>query len=70
MIMKNFVSNEISEDIYFANKLLQTLTNTIDFLEKENNAWKDTFDNLVSINYQDYDTSYGELSDTKYAHSA
>jgi predicted transcriptional regulator len=67
MIMKNYVSDELTNKVYHLAKALNSAEEVIETLEKANDDLKDAFNNLASLNNEDYTVSNEDLSEQLYA---
>lgn len=67
MIMKNYVSDELSNKIHYLSKALHTAEKVIETLEKANDDLKDALNNLASQNKEDYQEDVEILSEYQYS---
>lgn len=67
MIMKNYVSDELSNKIHYLSKALHTAEEVIETLEKANDDLKDALNNLASQNKEDYQEDVEILSEYQYS---
>jgi len=67
MIMKNYVSDELANKVYHLTQALNKAERIVSILEEENKNLKDAFNNLASLNKEDYAVSNEDLSEQLYA---
>jgi len=67
MIMKNYVSDELANKVYHLTQALNKAEHIVSILEEENKNLKDAFNNLASLNKEDYAVSNEDLSEQLYA---
>lgn len=67
MIMTNYVSDELANKVYHLTQALNKTEHIVSILEKENKNLKDAFNNLASLNKEDYAVSNEDLSEQLYA---
>jgi hypothetical protein len=70
MIMKNYVADELMNKVYHLTKALKKTEEIIAILEQENKNLRDVFDNLTSINKEDYVGLKEDNSEQLYAAKA
>lgn len=67
MIMKNYVADELMNKVYHLTKALKKAEEIVSVLEQENKNLRDVFDNLTSLNKEDYAMSNEDHSEQLYA---
>ena len=67
MIMTNYVSDELANKVYHLTQALNKAERIVSILEEENKNLKDAFNNLASLNKEDYAVSNEDLSEQLYA---
>jgi hypothetical protein len=65
--MKNYVTDELMNKVYHLTQALNRAEHIVSVLEKENKSLRDAFNNLASLNKEDYAVSNGDLSEQLYA---
>jgi uncharacterized protein (DUF2344 family) len=65
--MKNYVTDELMNKVYHLTQALNRAEYIVSVLEKENKSLKDAFNNLASLNKEDYAVSNEDLSEQLYA---
>ena len=65
--MTNYVSDELANKVYHLTQALNKTEHIVSILEKENKNLKDAFNNLASLNKEDYAVSNEDLSEQLYA---
>jgi hypothetical protein len=65
--MKNYVSDELANKVYHLTQALNKAEHIVSILEEENKNLKDAFNNLASLNKEDYAVSNEDLSEQLYA---
>ena len=67
MIMTNYVSDELTNKVYHLTQALNKAERIVSILEEENKNLKDAFNNLASLNKEDYAVSNEDFSEQLYA---
>lgn len=67
MIMKNYVADELMNKVYHLTKALKKAEEIVSILEQENKNLRDVFNNLTSLNKQDYTVFNEDHSGQLYA---
>jgi len=67
MIMKNYVSDELINKVYHLTQALNRAEHIVSVLEEENKNLRDVFNNLASLNKEDYAVSNEDFSEQLYA---
>jgi hypothetical protein len=65
--MKNYVSDELANKVYHLTQALNKAERIVSILEEENKSLKDAFNNLASLNKEDYAVFNEGLSEQLYA---
>jgi hypothetical protein len=63
MIMKNYVADELMNKVYHLTKALKKTEEIFSILEEENKNLRDVFNNLTSLNKEDYAMSNEDRSE-------
>lgn len=61
--MNSYVADELANKVRVLSETLTKTNQIVATLEEENNRLKDIFTNLMSINYQDLDSTQEALDD-------
>lgn len=67
MIMKNYVADELMNKVYHLTQALNKAEKIVSSLEEENKNLRDAFNNLASLNKEDYAVSDEDISEQLYA---
>jgi MoxR-like ATPase len=67
MIMKNYVADELMNKVYHLTQALNKAKDIVSVLEEENKNLRDAFNNLASLNNEDYTVSSEGFSEQTYS---